>query len=122
LIVGADSPAPPAAAALVLAAEQAPPGSIYHVVDDEPITFYDFVALTARALGVGPPRRIPATLARLVAGANAVDAAVRSARSSNAKIKRELSWQPRFPTAREGVADAVGRGASTATGSRASAS
>jgi nucleoside-diphosphate-sugar epimerase len=107
------------AAALVLAAEQASPGSIYHVVDDEPITFYDFMALTAKALGVGPPRRIPATLARLVAGANAVDAAVRSARSSNAKIKRELGWQPRFPSAREGVPDAVGRGDRAATGSRA---
>jgi hypothetical protein len=38
-----------------------------------------------------------------------VDAVVRSARSSNAKIRRELDWQPRFPTAREGVPDAVGR-------------
>jgi nucleoside-diphosphate-sugar epimerase len=97
------------AAALLLAAEGAPAGSIYHVADDEPITFYDFMALTADALGVGAPRRIPAALARILAGANAVDAAVRSARSSNAKIKRELGWQPRFPTVREGVADAVGR-------------
>jgi hypothetical protein len=48
-------------------------------------------------------------LARIVAGRNALDAAVRSARSSNAKIKRELAWRPRFPTAREGVADAVVR-------------
>jgi nucleoside-diphosphate-sugar epimerase len=94
---------------LLLAAEGAPAGSIYHVADDEPITFYDFMALTADVLGVGAPRRIPAALARILAGANAVDAAVRSARSSNAKIKRELGWQPRFPTVREGVADAVGR-------------
>jgi nucleoside-diphosphate-sugar epimerase len=93
--------------ALVLAAESAPAGSIYHVVDDEPIAFYDFMALTAQALGVGAPRRIPAPLARLIAGRNAVTAVVRSARSSNAKIKRELGWQPRFPTAREGVPDAV---------------
>jgi nucleoside-diphosphate-sugar epimerase len=97
------------AAALLLAVEQAPAGSIYHVVDDEPITFYDFMALTADALGVGAPRRIPVALARIVAGANAVDAVVRSARSSNAKIKRELGWQPRFPTAREGIPDAVRR-------------
>jgi len=97
------------AAALVLAVENAPGGSVYHVADDQPITFYDFMALTAAALDVGAPRRIPAALARLVAGSNAVDAAVRSARSSNAKIKRELGWQPRFPTAREGVADAIAR-------------
>lgn len=94
-------------AALLLAAEHAPGGSTYHVVDDEPITFYDFMALTARALGVGKPRRIPAALARIIAGSNAVDAVVRSARSSNAKIRRELGWEPRYPTAREGVADAV---------------
>jgi nucleoside-diphosphate-sugar epimerase len=97
------------AGALLLAAEQAPSGSIYHVVDDEPITFYDFMALTAKALGVGAPRRIPATLARIAAGRNAVAAVVRSARSSNLKIKREMGWQPRFPTAPEGVADAVAR-------------
>jgi nucleoside-diphosphate-sugar epimerase len=97
------------AGALVLAAERASPGSVYHVADDEPISFYDFMALTAECLGLGPPRRIPAALARLVAGANAVDAAVRSARSSNARIKRELQWSPRFATAREGVADAVAR-------------
>jgi len=93
--------------ALVLAVESAPPASTYHVVDDEPIGFYDFMATTASALGVGPPRRIPAALARLVAGANAVDAVTRSARSSNAKIKRELGWQARFPTAREGIADVM---------------
>jgi nucleoside-diphosphate-sugar epimerase len=96
-------------AALLAAAERAPAGSIYHVVDDGPITYYDFMTLTAGALGVGRPRRIPAALARAVAGSNAVDAVVRSARSTNAKIKRELDWQPRFPTAREGIADAVAR-------------
>jgi nucleoside-diphosphate-sugar epimerase len=96
-------------AALRAAAEDAPAGSTYHVVDDEPITYYDFMAITAQALGVGRPRRIPVALARAVAGSNAVDAVVRSARSSNAKLKRELGWQPRFATAREGVADAVAR-------------
>jgi len=95
--------------ALVLAAERAVPASTYHVVDDEPITFYDFMALTASRLGLGSPRRIPAPVARLVAGRSAVAAAVRSARSSNAKIKRELDWRPRFASAREGVADAVAR-------------
>jgi nucleoside-diphosphate-sugar epimerase len=95
------------ASACVDAAERAPGGSLYHVVDDEPIRYYDFVALTAEAAGVGPPRRIPAWLARLAAGGDPVAAAVRSARSSNQRIKRELGWTPRYPTAREGVPDAV---------------
>jgi nucleoside-diphosphate-sugar epimerase len=97
------------AAALILGAETAPSGSVYHVVDDEAVTFGEFMAITARALGTGAPRRIPATLARMVAGGNAVDAVIRSARSSNAKIKRELGWRPRFPSAQEGVADAIAR-------------
>jgi nucleoside-diphosphate-sugar epimerase len=98
-----------AVAALVLGAEQAEPGAIYHVADDQPITFYEFMALTAQRLGLGAPRRVPVALARIVAGRNAVDAVVRSARSSNAKIKRELGWRPRFATAHEGIADAVAR-------------
>jgi nucleoside-diphosphate-sugar epimerase len=95
------------ASALVAAAERAPDGAVYHAVDDEPIRFYDFIALTAKALGVGPPRRIPAALARLGAGRHAVTAVTRSARSSNARLKEELGWQPRFPSAAVGVPDAV---------------
>jgi nucleoside-diphosphate-sugar epimerase len=97
------------ATALADAVERAPAGAVYHVVDDEPIKFYDFVALTARALGLGPPRRIPIWLANIAAGRNAVRAAVRSARSSNARIKDELGWRPAYPTAAEGVPDAVAK-------------
>jgi nucleoside-diphosphate-sugar epimerase len=97
------------ARALADAAERGPAGAVYHVADDEPIRFYDFVALTAKALGVGPPRRIPVWLANLAAGRNAVRAAVRSARSSNARIKDELGWRPEYPTAAEGVPDAVAK-------------
>ena len=95
------------ATALADAAERAAPGTTYHVVDDEPLTYYDFLALTAQAMGVGRPRRIPASIARLVAGPNAVAAVTRSARSSNAAIKRDLGWRPAFPSARTGVPDAV---------------
>lgn len=95
------------AGALCDALERAEQGAIFHVADDEPLSYYDFVALTADALGVGPPRRIPVFLARLAAGPNAVIAVTRSARTSNERLKRELGWQLRFPTAREGVPDAV---------------
>jgi nucleoside-diphosphate-sugar epimerase len=97
------------ASACVDAAERAPSGAVYHVVDDEPIRYYDFVALTAEALGLGRPRRIPAWVARLVAGADPVRAVVRSAQSRNARIKSELGWEPRYPSARQGVPDAVAK-------------
>jgi nucleoside-diphosphate-sugar epimerase len=97
------------ATACVDAAESAQAGSLYHVVDDEPIRYFDFAALTAKALGVGPPRRIPSWLARRVTGSDPVTAVVRSARSSNALIKRELGWRPRWPTASEGIPDVIAR-------------
>jgi nucleoside-diphosphate-sugar epimerase len=97
------------ATALVDAAERAPAGAVYHVADDHPIKFYDFVALTARELGVGPPRRIPVWLASVAAGRHAVTAAVRSARSSNARIKEELGWRPQYASAAEGVPDAIAK-------------
>jgi nucleoside-diphosphate-sugar epimerase len=95
------------ASAIADAVERAQPDATYHVVDDQPIRYADFIGLTATALGVGTPRRIPAWLARLAAGADPVAAVVRSARSSNARIKSELGWSPRFPTAAVGVPDAV---------------
>jgi nucleoside-diphosphate-sugar epimerase len=97
------------ASACADAAERAPAGALYHVVDDQPIRFYDFVALAASALGKGPPRRVPAWIARLAAGADPVGAVTRSAKSSNARIKSELGWAPRFPSAQEGVPDAIAR-------------
>jgi nucleoside-diphosphate-sugar epimerase len=97
------------ATAIADAAERAPAGAVYHVADDEPIKFYDFVALTARELGVGPPRRIPVWLANIAAGRHAVRAVVRSARTSNQRIKEELGWRPTFPTAAEGVPDAISK-------------
>jgi nucleoside-diphosphate-sugar epimerase len=97
------------AAACVTAAQRAPAGALYHVVDDAPIRYYDFAALTAHALGVGKPRRVPRWLAQRVTGKEPVAAVVRSARSTNERIKRELGWTPRFPTAQEGVPDAVAK-------------
>jgi len=97
------------AVALVMALEKAGDGRVYHVADDHPITFYDFVALTAAALGVGKPRRMPVAAAKLIAGEDPVKAIVRSAKTSNDRIKRELNWAPRYPTARVGVPDAVNR-------------
>ena len=47
------------AGALVDALERAPAGEVYHAADDEPITYYDFMALSAQALGVGSPAPDP---------------------------------------------------------------
>ena len=88
------------ASACAEAAERAPAGALYHVVDDEPIHFYDFVALAATALGKGSPRRIPTWLARLAAGADPVRAVTRSAKELErphqvrARLGTSLSHRP----------------------------
>jgi nucleoside-diphosphate-sugar epimerase len=97
------------AAAIVTALEKSGDGRVYHVADDQPITLYDFVALTAEALGVGKPRRVPVAVAKRMAGADPVKAVIRSAKTSNDRIKRDLGWAPRYPSARVGVPDAVNR-------------
>jgi nucleoside-diphosphate-sugar epimerase len=91
------------AAALVQAIAGAPPGAVFHVVDDEPVRMVDFFQETARLCGRRSVGHAPLFVARLLRGRGAVAAAVRSARSSNARLKRELGWQPRYPTYRDGL-------------------
>ena len=80
------------AVALADAVGRAPDGAVYHVADDEPLTYYDFVKLTADALGVGPPRRIPAGIARAGRGprpghgGGALGAHVERAREAGAEV------------------------------------
>lgn len=95
--------------AFVAAAESSASAALYHVVDDEPLRYYDFVAKTADALGLGAPRRVPVWLAKLAAGSDPVRSAMRSARTQNGLIKRELGWQPKFPTVESGIPDAIAR-------------
>jgi nucleoside-diphosphate-sugar epimerase len=91
------------ARALADALERAPAGAVYHCVDDEPLPQREFLALAARELGVGRPRAIPAWLVRLAAGDGPARAVLRSARTSNARLRAELGWEPRYPTVRQGV-------------------
>lgn len=79
-----------AARAFVAAAESAPPASLYHVVDDEPVRYRDLYVHIAAVHG----GRAPAT------GGPAVAA---SLRVSNRRFKDALSWQPLFPTYRSGI-------------------
>jgi nucleoside-diphosphate-sugar epimerase len=96
-----------AAAATVAAVERGSPG-IYNVTDDEPAPVRDWLPVYARAVGAKPPRRVPAWLARLVAGKAVTGFATGLRGASNAKAKRELGWEPRHPSWRTGFTDALG--------------
>jgi nucleoside-diphosphate-sugar epimerase len=77
---------------------------IYNIVDDEPAPARVFIPAIARAVGAPAPLRIPAWLGRLFAGDVAVTMMTEGRGSSNAKAKRELGWQPIWPSWRDGFA------------------
>jgi 2-alkyl-3-oxoalkanoate reductase len=95
-----------AADATVAAVERGAPG-IYNIVDDEPAPMREWVPVLAEAAGAKPPRRVPAWLARLVAGRQAADFALELRGASNEKAKRELGWQPAHPSWRGGFAESL---------------
>jgi nucleoside-diphosphate-sugar epimerase len=91
------------AAATVAALERGRRG-IYHVVDDEPTRAADLIPGIADAFGAKRPFRVPRWIGRLVAGEPAVVMMTEIRGASNAKAKRELGWEPRYPSWREGLA------------------
>jgi len=95
-----------AAAATVAALDHGPPG-IYNVADDEPAPGREWLPLYAAAIGAKPPRHVPTWLARLAGGRMAVEFGVNVRGASNAKAKRELGWQPRYPSWRQGFHEAL---------------
>jgi 2-alkyl-3-oxoalkanoate reductase len=94
-----------AASATVAALDHHGP-AVYNIVDDEPAPMCEWLPALAAALGAGPPRRVPSWLARLVAGQGMVTMAAQARGASNAKAKKELGWTLRYPSWREGFADA----------------
>jgi 2-alkyl-3-oxoalkanoate reductase len=96
-----------AAAATVIAVERGRPG-IYNIVDDEPAPEREWLPVLASALDAKPPRRIPRWLGRLAAGEAATLMMTEVSGASNEKAKRELGWQPRYPSWREGFAQGLG--------------
>src|SRR3954451_4165704 len=96
-----------AAAATAIAVERGRPG-IYNVVDDDPAPVREWLPVLASALDAKPPRRIPRWLGRLAAGETATRMMTEARGASNAKAKRELGWQLRYPSWRQGFEQGLG--------------
>jgi nucleoside-diphosphate-sugar epimerase len=90
-----------AAAATVLALEQDRAG-LYNIVDDEPAPVREWLPVLANVLGAKLPRHFPRWLARLFAGEAVVMMGTESRGASNAKAKRELGFELRYPSWRQG--------------------
>jgi nucleoside-diphosphate-sugar epimerase len=93
-----------AASATVLAVEQKAKG-VFNIVDDEPAPVSEWLPYLARCAGAKPPRRVPAWLARLLAGEMVVGMMTEGRGFSNVKAKRELGWELRYPSWRQGFQD-----------------
>ena len=90
-----------AAAATVAAVGRGAPG-LYNVVDDDPAPVAQWLPYLAQVAGAKPPLRMPAWLGRLLAGEFVVAQMTTSRGSSNQKAKKELGWEPRYASWREG--------------------
>ena len=92
-----------AAEATVAAVEHGRRG-VYNVVDDDPAPVAEWLPALARTLGARQPMRVPRFIGRLFAGETGVMMMTELRGASNAKAKRELAWQPRHPSWRQGFA------------------
>jgi nucleoside-diphosphate-sugar epimerase len=90
-----------AAAATLAAVERGEPG-VYNVVDSDPAPVSEWLPYLAEVAGAKPPLRVPAWLGRLLAGEFVVAQMTTSRGYSNEKARKELGWEPRYPSWREG--------------------
>ena len=95
-----------AASATVLAVEQHATG-VFNIVDDEPAPVSEWLPRLAASAGAKPPMRVPKWLARMLAGEAAVTMMTEGRGFSNAKAKRELGWELRYPSWRHGFAEGL---------------
>ena len=95
-----------AAAATVLALERDATG-VFDIVDDDPAPANEWLPYLAKAAGAKPPLRIPVWLARIAAGDQAVIMMTEGRGFSNAKAKRVLGWELRYPSWRQGFAEGL---------------
>ncbi len=95
-----------AARATVAAVLCGDPG-IYNIVDDDPAPVSKWLPALARAVGAKPPLRVPVWLGRLLIGEGGVSWMTNIRGGSNVKAKRELEWQPDFPTWRRGFVEGL---------------
>ena len=90
-----------AAAATLAAVDRGEPG-VYNVVDSDPAPVARWLPYLAEVLGAKPPLRVPAWLGRPLAGEFVVAQMTSARGSSNDKARKDLGWEPRYASWREG--------------------
>lgn len=75
----------------------------YILTDSKPVSFIEFLNYLSDNLGVKKPKTVPAALAKLVLGSDAIKLLTRSASASNQKISQIYDFK--FPTYKEGLSN-----------------
>lgn len=82
---------------------------VYNVADDDPAPMRVWLPFLAEALGSAkPPRRVPAWVARFIAGRGMVQWMLTMPGVSNRKLRDELGWIPVYDSWRKGFLRGLG--------------
>jgi nucleoside-diphosphate-sugar epimerase len=95
------------AARATLAAIERGKRGVYNIVDDDPAPVSAWLPYLADVVGAKPPRHVPVWLGKLMAGEQLATMMTEGRGASNAKAKRELGWQPLYPSWREGFVNGL---------------
>ena len=79
------------------------PTGIFHVVDEQPTAFAEFVNEFANRLNAPTPSRLPAWIARFFIGDNLVRLLTRSMPTSNHRFSQAFDWTPEYPSIHDGL-------------------
>ncbi|GGK04221.1 dTDP-glucose 4,6-dehydratase [Pilimelia anulata] len=69
-----------------------------NIVDDDPVTMAEWLPYAAHLVGAAPPRRVPALLARLVAGGWGVAFMNELRGAANGRAADAIGWRPAYPS------------------------
>jgi nucleoside-diphosphate-sugar epimerase len=78
------------------------PAGTYNVVDENPVSFEDYLQTLAEAVHVPRPFRFPGALGKATFGGGVWSYLSRSQRVSNARFKKASGWKPSVPSVAEG--------------------
>jgi nucleoside-diphosphate-sugar epimerase len=82
--------------------------AVFNIVDAQPAPVVEWLPAFAQAVGAPKPLKVPTLLARPFAGSYGIQTMVHVQGADGSKARRELGWQPRYPSWREGFRDGLG--------------
>jgi nucleoside-diphosphate-sugar epimerase len=94
--------------ATIAAIDQGQPGEIYHIVDDQPVAWREYLPHLAHVVGAPAPPSPPVWLTRMIAPYGTRFMRTRLP-VANGKARRQLAWTPALPTYRAGLAELATR-------------